>query len=63
VPLFASMRAEELDRIALGTTEVRLERGQMVFERGDPCIGFHQVVFGQIKLSFTSPVARKKSSS
>ncbi len=60
VPLFASMRAEELDRIALGTTEVRLERGQMVFERGDPCIGFHQVVFGQIKLSFTSAGGAEK---
>jgi len=60
VPLFNSMRAEELDRIALGTTQVRLERGQMVFERGDACVGFHQVVFGQVKLSFTTAGGAEK---
>jgi CRP-like cAMP-binding protein len=54
VPLFNSMGAEELSRIALGTTEVRAEKGEQIFQRGDPCVGFHQVVYGQVKLSFTS---------
>jgi len=54
VPLFNSMGPQELDRIALGTTEVRAQRGDILFKRGDPCVGFHQVLFGQVKLSFTS---------
>lgn len=54
VPLFNSMGPEELARIALGTTEVRAGKGEQIFQRGDPCVGFHQVVFGQVKLSFTS---------
>ncbi|MGV7207210.1 Crp/Fnr family transcriptional regulator [Oxalobacteraceae bacterium A2-2] len=54
VPLFASMGRQELDRMALGTTELRVARGELIFQRGDPCVGFHQVVFGQVKLSFTS---------
>ena len=54
VPLFNSMGPEELSRIALGTTEVRAEKGEQIFQRGDPCVGFHQVVYGQVKLSFTS---------
>ncbi|MRW84105.1 helix-turn-helix domain-containing protein [Pseudoduganella sp. FT26W] len=54
VPLFNSMAPEELNRIALGTTEVRVGRGEQIFRRGDPCVGFHQVLYGQVKLSFTS---------
>lgn len=60
VPLFNSMRAEELDRIALGTTEVRAARGEIIFRRGDPCVGFHVVLYGQIKLSFISASGAEK---
>jgi CRP-like cAMP-binding protein len=60
VPLFNSMGPEELDRIALGTTEIRVERGGTIFQRGDPCVGFHQVVFGQVKLSFSSLAGGEK---
>lgn len=60
VPLFARLRADELDRIALGTTRLQVERGELVFQRGEPCVGFHIVVFGQIKLSFTSAQGAEK---
>lgn len=60
VPLFNSMRQEELDRIALGTTELRVEKGEIIFQRGDPCVGFHIVLYGQIKLSFTSAQGAEK---
>lgn len=60
VPLFNSMRPAELDRIALGTTEVRAERGETIFQRGDPCVGFHVVLYGQVKLSFTSAQGAEK---
>ena len=60
VALFNSMRACELDRIALGTTEVHVDRGGIVFGCGDPCVGFHVVVYGQVKLSFLWPNGAEK---
>lgn len=60
VPLFARLRRDELDRIALGTSKVRAQRGELVFQRGEPCVGFHIVVYGQVKLSFTSDAGAGK---
>lgn len=60
LPLFKEMAAAELDRIAIGTTEVRVGRGETLFRRGDPCVGFHLVVYGQVKLAFISPHGDEK---
>lgn len=54
IALFNSLRPDELSRIAKGTRELRCEKGEMLFHRGDPCSGFHVLVFGQVKLTFTS---------
>jgi CRP-like cAMP-binding protein len=60
MPIFRDLAREDLERIALGTTEVRAERGRYLFHRGDPCLGFHLVVFGQVKLSITTPAGAEK---
>lgn len=60
LPLFEEADDEELDRIAAGTAELRVPKGQMIFRRGDPCVGFHAVVFGQVKLAFVSPQGSEK---
>lgn len=60
VPLFNALGNDELANIAAGTTEVQVARGSMVFHRGDPCVGFHTVVYGQIKLMFVSPMGGEK---
>lgn len=60
LPLFNDMGADELDRIAAGTHEVRAARGEVLFRRGDPCVGFHCVIYGQVKLAFTSPQGDEK---
>ena len=60
LPLFEELAAEELDRIAAGTTELHVPRGEIVFNRGDPCVGFHLVVYGQVKLAFLSPHGGEK---
>ena len=60
LPLFEELAAEELDRIAGGTTELHVPRGEIVFNRGDPCVGFHLVVYGQVKLAFLSPQGGEK---
>jgi CRP-like cAMP-binding protein len=58
--LFEAVSQAELDRIALGTTTVRLTRGSQLFRRGDPCRGFHMVIYGQVKLAFVSPNGTEK---
>src|SRR4029079_14795997 len=60
LPLFAELAPEELDRIAAGTTEMHVSRGEIVVNRGDPCVGFHLVVYGQVKLAFLSPQGGEK---
>jgi CRP-like cAMP-binding protein len=60
MPLFEAISEAELDRIALGTSTVRLDRGEQLFRRGDPCLGIHMVIYGQIKLAFVSPNGAEK---
>ncbi len=60
LPLFKELSVAELEPIAAGTTELHVPRGEIVFSRGDPCEGFHLVVYGQIKLAFISPQGGEK---
>lgn len=60
LPLFGALNEGQLARIASGTTEVRLDKGDVLFHRGTPATGFHVVVFGQIKLSVTSAQGAQK---
>jgi CRP-like cAMP-binding protein len=39
---------------------LHVPRGGVLFHRGDPCIGFHLVVYGQVMLAFTSPQGGEK---
>lgn len=54
LPLFKELSAAELDTIANGTSVLHLPRGEVIFNRGDPCQGFYLVVYGQVKLAFTA---------
>jgi CRP-like cAMP-binding protein len=60
LPLFRELSAEEIDRLAQGTTEHHVPRGTVVVNKGDPNEGFHLVVYGQIKLSLTTPQGDEK---
>lgn len=60
LPLFAALNEEQLMRVAAATTEVRLERGEVLFHRGATPNGFYVVIFGQIKLSVTSAQGAQK---
>lgn len=60
VPLFNELPSADLDPIARGTTEINVARGEIVFRRGEPCVGFHIVVYGQIKLMFVSSAGDEK---
>ena len=60
LPMFSEMSGEELDRIAAGTLPLHVDKGQTICHTGDPCTGFHLVVYGQVKLGFTSPQGVEK---
>jgi CRP-like cAMP-binding protein len=60
LPMFSEMRTEELDRIAAATLPVYADKGQAICQTGDPCTGFHVVVYGEVKLGFTSPQGVEK---
>ena len=60
LPLFCEMSPEELDHVARGTRELRLARGDVLFQRGDPSNGFFVVVHGKVKLALTSPQGIEK---
>lgn len=60
VPLFNGLAAEEVARVARGTREVHAARSDILFHKGDLSSGFHLIVYGQIKLAFTSPQGGEK---
>ena len=60
LPMFSEMQAAELDRIAAVTVPLYFEKGQTIVQQGEPCTGFHVVVYGQVKLGFTSPQGVEK---
>ena len=60
LPLFNEVDGPALDIIAASTTELHVPRGEIIFQRGAPCVGFHIVIYGQVKLAFTSPQGGEK---
>jgi len=60
LPMFSEMDPAELDRIAAATVPQRFEKGRSIVQCGDACVGFHVVVYGQVKLGFTSPQGVEK---
>jgi CRP-like cAMP-binding protein len=60
LPMFHKVSAAQIDRLAAAAREKRLQKGEMLFQKGDPAKGFYIVVFGQIKLGFSSVQGNEK---
>lgn len=60
LPLFREIAESEMERIAASTKAIRVDRGALLFQRGDPCEGFYVVVYGQVKLAFISSTGDEK---
>jgi CRP-like cAMP-binding protein len=58
--LFREATAEEISRVAQGTRTLHAARGDTLFHKGDVPEGFYLVVYGQVKLAFTSPQGSEK---
>ena len=59
-PLFTELTDDDLAHLAAATREKRLQRGEILFQRGDHLKGFYVVVWGQVKLAFSSPQGNEK---
>ncbi|NTV10884.1 MAG: Crp/Fnr family transcriptional regulator [Zoogloea sp.] len=60
LPLFSELNAHDIEPIAAGTREKRVQKGEILFHRGDPPKGFYYVIEGQVKLAFSSPQGNEK---
>src|SRR5690606_4025220 len=46
--------------LAHGVRELKVPKGEILFHRGDPCVGCHFILDGQVKLAFISPEGNEK---
>ena len=60
IPLFNGLAPDEVARIGRSTREIRASKGDILFHKGDACNGFHLLVYGQVKLAFTSAQGNEK---
>lgn len=60
LPLFNELTPAEIARIAEGTRQQRLAKGETLFRKGDLSDGFYVVVHGQVKLGLLVPSGAEK---
>ena len=60
VSLFSGLDTGEIARIARGTREIHVAKGDILFHKGDSPTGFYLVVYGQVKLAISSSQGSEK---
>ena len=60
LPLFQQLHDSEIAHLATDAQGIRLDKGQILFQKGAVLNGFYVVVYGQIKLAFSSPQGNEK---
>lgn len=60
LPLFKALSSAEIDELGQSVREIRADRGEVLFQKGDPSTGLWVIVFGQVKLAFPSPSGAEK---
>ena len=60
LPLFQALSEEQIAHLAASAREKRLQRGELLFQRGDKPRGFYLVITGQVKLAISSPQGNEK---
>jgi CRP-like cAMP-binding protein len=59
-PLFQQLSEAQREALVPGTREVRGQKGQVIFQKGDPCDGMYLVVYGKVKLALTAQNGTEK---
>lgn len=60
LPLFQALSYDHLLELTEGTKEIRLGKGELLFQKGDTTKGFFTVIYGQIKLAIPSSHGNEK---
>lgn len=60
LPLFRQLGPDDVAHLTQGCRELRPQKGEIVFQKGDPSNGFYVVAHGQIKLAFPSTHGAEK---
>lgn len=60
LPLFRAVPGTAMVDLVRASHEVRLDKGCIVFNRGDQPSGFYVVVYGQVKLAIPGPIGIEK---
>jgi CRP-like cAMP-binding protein len=60
IPLFGTLDDDELASVAHAVHRHRLRRGEMLFQKGDPALGFYYLIDGQVKLALLAPDGQEK---
>jgi len=60
IPLFSGLAGDELQRLAQGCRLRSYPRDNILFHKGDPCLGFYMVLSGQVKLTFATASGHQK---
>lgn len=60
LPIFQGLSKAEINDIASATTHEKAKRGHILFKQGQPCMGFHYLVYGRVKLVMRSPLGDEK---
>lgn len=59
-PMFKTLTEEELRLIAQGCREIRVQKTEILFQKGDDSTGMYVLIMGQIKLSLPSSQGTEK---
>ncbi len=60
VPLFDGLSSDELTEMSVGARKIYAARGEMLFRKDEVCSGLLVIVYGQVKLYFSSPLGNEK---
>ncbi|WP_332671311.1 Crp/Fnr family transcriptional regulator [Aromatoleum sp.] len=60
VSFFSELSSDDIERVVRYTRERQLEKGEVLFQRGDAVHGFYFVVSGQVKLAVSSAQGNEK---
>jgi CRP-like cAMP-binding protein len=60
ISFFSELSEDDIERVTRYTRERQLEKGEVLFQRGDPVHGFYFVVSGQMKLAVSSAQGNEK---
>ncbi|MDO8691484.1 MAG: Crp/Fnr family transcriptional regulator, partial [Dehalococcoidia bacterium] len=60
LPYFSALSSAEVERIGRAAVERTIERGEVLFLEGEPCIGLYVVKSGMVRVFKSSPEGREQ---